>query len=40
MKTRLDQLTLKELIELSCGDYTVLCENDELLVDSDVWPKV
>ncbi|MGX8696137.1 MAG: hypothetical protein ACSW8D_07130 [Prevotella sp.] len=40
MKTRLDQLTLKELIELSCGDYTVLCENDELLVDSDVLPKV
>ncbi len=40
MKTRLDQLTLKELIELSCGDYTVLSENDELLVDSDVLPKV
>jgi hypothetical protein len=40
MKERLDQLTLQELIDLSCGDHTVLSENDELLVDSDVLPKV
>lgn len=40
MRTRLDQLTLSELIELSCGDYTVLCEHDELLVKSEVLPRV
>lgn len=40
MRTRLDQLTLSELIELSCGDYTVLCEHDELLVESEVLPRV
>lgn len=40
MKERLEQLTLKELIELSCGDYTVLCEHDELLIESEVLPKV
>ena len=40
MKERLDQLTLKELIELSCGDYTVLCEHDELPVDGEVLPRV
>lgn len=40
MKERLDQLTLKELIELSCGDYTVLCGHDELPVDGEVLPRV
>lgn len=29
MKTRLDQLTLRELIELSCGDSSVLLDNGE-----------
>lgn len=29
MKQRLDQLTLQELIELSCGDTSVLTEKDE-----------
>jgi len=29
MKQRLDQLTLQQLIGLSCGDYTVLVEGDE-----------
>lgn len=29
MKTRLDQLTLHDLIELSCGDPSVLLDNDE-----------
>ena len=29
MKQRLDQLTLQELIELSCGDTSVLIEHDE-----------
>ena len=30
MKQRLDQLTLQELIELSCGDASVLNEHDEV----------
>ena len=30
MIERLDQLKLKDLIELSCGDYSVLIENDEV----------
>jgi len=30
MKRRLDQLTLQELIELSCGDATVLVEKDDV----------
>jgi hypothetical protein len=30
MKQRLDQLTLQELIELSCGDVSVLIEHDEV----------
>lgn len=29
MKTRLDQLTLRDLIELSCGDSSVLLDNGE-----------
>ena len=29
MKTRLDQLTLQELIDLSCGDNSVIIERDE-----------
>ena len=29
MKQRLDQLTLQQLIELSCGDYSVLMQGDE-----------
>lgn len=33
MKQRLDQLTLQELIELSCGDYSVLLEGDEQMDD-------
>lgn len=33
MKKRLDQLTLHELIELSCGDYSVLLEGDERMND-------
>lgn len=33
MKKRLDQLTLHELIELSCGDYSVLLEGDEPMND-------
>lgn len=40
MKTRLDQLTIQELIELSCGDYTILCDGDELPAGSEVLPKV
>ena len=40
MKERLDQLTLKELIDLSCGDHTVLCDHDELLLDNEVLPRV
>lgn len=40
MKTRLDQLTIQELIELSCGDYTVLSERDELLSDVELLPRV
>lgn len=30
MKHRLDQLTLQELIELSCGNHSVLFEHDEV----------
>lgn len=30
MKTRLDQLTLRDLIELSCGDSSVLLDNGEI----------
>ena len=30
MIERLDQLKLKDLIELSCGDYSVLIEHDEV----------
>lgn len=33
MKERLDQLTIQELIELSCGDYTVLFDGDEKPTD-------
>ena len=40
MKTRLDQLTLQQLIDLSCGEYAVLCENDELPTDKELVPKV
>lgn len=39
MKERLDQLTLQQLIELSCGDYTVLAEGDELPMESDLLPR-
>lgn len=34
MKTRLDQLTLRDLIELSCGDSTVLLDKDESITDA------
>ena len=34
MKTRLDQLTLRDLIELSCGDSTVLLDKEESITDS------
>lgn len=34
MKTRLDQLTLRDLIELSCGDSSVLLDNEESITDS------
>lgn len=36
MIERLDQLTLKDLIELSCGDYTVLNDKDELVDDPEI----
>lgn len=35
MKERLDQLTLHDLIELSCGDDTVLVEGDELVTEEE-----
>lgn len=34
MKTRLDQLTLHDLIELSCGDSSVLLDKDETLTEN------
>ena len=34
MKTRLDQLMLRDLIELSCGDSTVLLDKEESITDS------
>lgn len=34
MKTRLDQLTLHDIIELSCGDSSVLLDKDEALADN------
>ena len=35
MKTRLDQLTLHDLIELSCGDPSVLLDKGETVSESD-----
>ena len=34
MKTRLDQLTLHDLIELSCGDSSVLLDKDDPLTEN------
>lgn len=34
MKSRLDQLNLQELIELSCGDPSVLLDKDENITDA------
>lgn len=34
MKTRLDQLTLHDLIELSCGDSSVLLDKDDTLTEN------
>lgn len=39
MRTRLDQLTLQDLIELSCGDYDVLKEGDELVEEKEITSK-
>lgn len=36
MKERLDQLTLQNLIDLSCGDYSVLNDRDEIADEHEV----
>lgn len=35
MKERLDELTLQEIIELSCGDYSVVSKGDEKLSEPE-----
>lgn len=35
MKERLDELTLQEIIELSCGDYSVILQGDEIPTEAE-----
>ncbi|MBR2300792.1 MAG: hypothetical protein IKA41_02440 [Bacteroidaceae bacterium] len=39
MKTRLNQLTMAEFIDLHCGDYSVLLENGEHIPEEDLKKK-